>query len=210
MKIISVKKYKGKTYETELDDGRRIYLHADIIADFGLHSGSEFDRTELKKIIYASNFRRAYQRALYLLDYRDYSYREMLRKLTETYKNEKLCLEVMKKLNDIGIINDSRYAEKLARRMIEVKRYGMRRAVREIMLKGIDRNTAQEALEEYEGLADENLAYLLERKYSRLLTDEHDRKSVEKVKSSLVRYGYDYDEINCAVRNYFESIDTNL
>lgn len=207
MEITSIKQYKGPTYEVELDESRKIYLHADIIADFGLRSGTSLERTELKKIIYASNYRRAFQYALYLLDYRDYSYKEMFGKLEKTYKNEGLCFAVMKKLVRIGVINDARYAEKLARRLVENKRYGLRRAKQELLRKGIDGDTADDALEQYGDAAAENLAYLLERKHSRLLTDKSDRKSIEKVKSALVRYGYGFDEINRAVREYFENAD---
>ena len=64
MKITSLKKYKGSTFEAELDYERKIYLHADIIADFGLREDDELDRERLREIIRASNFRRAYQRAL--------------------------------------------------------------------------------------------------------------------------------------------------
>ena len=46
---------------------------------------------------------------------------------------------------------------------------------------------------------------LLRTKHSRYLTDIEDRKSIEKVKSALVRYGYDFSEINRAVKEYFES-----
>ena len=53
MKIISVARYKGATYEAELDDGRKLYLHADIITDFGISAGMETDRETLKKIVYA-------------------------------------------------------------------------------------------------------------------------------------------------------------
>lgn len=207
MKVVSVKKYKGSTYETEMDDGRKFYLHADILADFGIRSGDELEREELKKIIYASNFRRAFQYALHLLDYRDYSYREMFRKLEDTYKNENLCYKVMNKLVSIGVINDVRYAEKLARKFVECKRFGRYRAGRELAEKGIDSDTADKALERYENLYEENLAYLLERKHSRLLTDESDRKSIEKVKNALVRYGYGFEEINRAVKEYFENAD---
>lgn len=204
MKISSIKQYKGTTYEVELDESRKIYLHADIIADFALYTDMELERNELRKIIYASNFRRAFQYALHLLDYRDYSFREMYGKLEKTYKNEELCLEVMKKLVKIGVINDKRYAEKLARRLVESKRYGFYRAKREMLAKGLDSDTAEEALSAYEDSAEENLAVLIEKKYARLLTDSGDRKSTEKVKSALVRYGYSFEEVNRAVKEYFE------
>lgn len=204
MKIISVSKYKGSVCEVELDDNRKLYLHADIITDFSVHSGMELERDELRKIIYASNFRRAYQFALYKLDYRDYSFAEMYEKLEKTYKNEKLCLAVMNKLKANGFINDERFAEKTARRLVETKKYGYRRAKRELMLKGIDKFTAEDALEQYEDVFEDNLMHLLETKHARYLTDKTDRKSVEKVKNALVRYGYGFTEINRAVKEYFE------
>ena len=129
MKITGLGVYKGTTYEVELDYERKIYLHADIITDFGLSSGMELDRVQLKKIIYASNFRRAYQRALYLLDYRDYTSAQMREKLLGNYRNEALCDAVIRRLEEHRIIDDERYAEKAARHFVEVKRFGFYRAL---------------------------------------------------------------------------------
>ena len=207
MKIISVTRYKGSTYEAELDDGRKLYLHADIITDFGIRAGMETDRDTLRKIVYASNFRRAYQRALYLLDYRDYTYSEMFGKLVENYKSEPLCTAVMKRLTEHGFIDDVRYAERMARKLVEIKRFGYRRCRRELMQKGISQFIAEDALAPYGEAFEANLAELLKTKHSRYLTDREDRKSIEKVKSALVRYGYDFTEINRAVKEYFECAD---
>ena len=207
MEITGLKVYKGSTFEAELDDGRKLYLHADIIADFGLRTGMVLERDELRKIIYASNFRRAYQRALYLLDYRDYSAKEMYDKLIDTYKSEKLCGAVLEKLKGAGLIDDVRYAGNMARKLVISKRFGRRRALRELTMKGIDRFTAEDALEEYDEMFSENLMELIEKKYSRYLTDMSDRKNIEKVKSALVRYGYSFDEINRTVREYFENMN---
>ena len=205
MKIISVAHYKGATYEAELDDGRKLYLHADIITDFGISVGMETDRETLKKIVYASNFRRAYQRALYLLDYRDYTYSEMYGKLIENYKSEPLCTAVMKRLTEHGFIDDVRYADRMARKLVEIKRFGFRRCKRELMQKGISGFTAEDALAPYSDVFGENLMELLKTKHSRYLTEREDIKTIEKVKSALVRYGYDFTEINRAVKEYFES-----
>ena len=205
MKITSVRIYKGTTYEVETDIEKKFYLHADIISDFGIFEGMELERSELRKIIYASNFRRAYQYALYCLDYRDYSAVEMIEKLIKTYKNENLCRAVVKKLEDCGIISDERYAEKLARRYVEGRKYGFRRAKREIILKGISEYLAEDALQLYADSFPENLTNLIQTKYARMLTNKDDRKSIEKVKNSLVRNGYEFDEINRAVNEYFDN-----
>lgn len=204
MEITSLSQYKGKTFEIEIDNQRKLYLHIDIITDFGLYKGMEVESAELKKIVYASNFRRAYEYALYRLDYRDYSAEEIYEKLLETYKNEALCLEVVKKLARAGIINDERYAEKIARKLVESKKYGYRRAKREMLSKGLTEAVVYNALNQYEGVFEDNLNTLLSGKYSRYLTDREDRKAIEKAKNALVRYGYSYDEINRGVTEYFE------
>lgn len=204
MEITSLKQYKGTTVEAELDGERKLYLHIDIITDFGLAKGMRLERTELKKIIYASNFRRAYQYALHCLDYRDYSAEEIFGKLVKTYKSEKLCLDVVKKLARAGIINDRNYAEKLAGKLVCSKKYGYYRAKREILQKGVDEDIAEEALSVYDAEFTVNLSELLNGKHSRYLTDSSDIKAVEKVKNALVRYGYGYDDINRAIKEYFE------
>lgn len=207
MEITSLKKYKGTTYEVELDSERKLYLHIDIIVDFGLKTGMTVERDQLRKIIAASNFRRAYQYALYCLDYRDYSAEDLFEKLMKTYKNEAVCLAVVRKLAKAGVIDDQRYAEKLAQKLVETKKFGYHRALREMKAKGLDEDTAVEALEWYSDSFAENLAQLIEKKHSRYLTDSGDRKNIEKVKNALVRYGYGFDEVNRAVRDYFESVE---
>ena len=209
MRFVSIKVYKGSVLEAELDDGRKLYIHADVAADHGVCAGMELDREKLKAIVYASNFRRAYQRALYLLDYRDYSSAEMREKLIGTYKNEALCSSVVDRLKEHRLIDDARYAGNLARRLTEGKRYGRRRVLRELALKGIDSFTAEDALVPYESVFGENLAELLKEKYSRQLEDREDRKSAEKVKAALVRRGYSFGEIDRAVREYYENAEDN-
>lgn len=207
MEITSIKKYKGSSYEVITDDERIIFVHIDIIHDFGLNIGSEINEDELDQIIYSSNKRKAYQYSLYLLDYRDYSYRELFKKLENTYKNEDLCFEVMDKLVSLGMINDRRYAENLARKYIEVKKFGIQRAKHEMYNKGIMGDTADKALEPYLDCIEENIIELLNKKYIRYLSDPDDRKNIEKAKNSLVRMGYTFDQINNAVNTYFENLE---
>lgn len=204
MKITSLKKYKGSTYEAELDYDRKIYLHIEIIADFGLREGDEIERERLREVIYASNFRRAYQRSLYLLDVRDYSRREIFGKLISTYKSEKLCNDVCDRLEEFGMINDQRYAEKLAAKYVTVKRFGFFRAKREMMQRGLDKFTVEDALTLHEDEYKDNVMHLLKTKYAGYLTDPDERRDIERVKATLARYGYGFDIINLCIREYFD------
>jgi regulatory protein len=193
--INSVTKYKGTTYEVIID-GNKIYLHRDIAADFGLRAGAEISAEKYGEMLLASDRRRAVERALYLLDYRDYSYVELFKKLRENY-DEDICYYAVDKLVSLGMINDRRYAENLARKYIEVKKFGAYRASREMCQKGLDRELVDEVLSAYEDGTRERICEIIRKKYSGSLDD---RDKVRKMKNALVRQGYSFDDINAAVK----------
>lgn len=192
MKIQAIEKYKGSTYRIDLDEGEPQYLNIEIVNKFDLKAGIDLPSSAWEQIKQESDFRRAKERALYLLDYKDYSFISMFKKLRENY-DEELCYQVMHKLVEIGVINDRRYAQGLARHYCEVKLFGRRRAFQEMRLKGLTKEVIDEALEEYSEGVEERLRALVEKKFLRRLDDE---KGVIKTKNSLVRYGYDYGDIN--------------
>jgi len=148
---------------------------------------------------------RAYEYALYLLDYRDYSYIAMFDRLMETYNDEEVCYAATDRLAEYGMINDRRYAELLAEKYIMRKKYGVDRAKREMYEKGLRGEILSESLEPYKEAEEENLDTLLETKYSRYLTDKNDRRSIDKVRNALVRHGYGFNLISRGLRRYFEN-----
>jgi len=201
MEIVSVAHYKGRAYCVEMNDGKKYYLHKDIIADFGIRSGMEIDEKKLAEIMSASYKRRAYERALYLLDYKDYSYIGILEKLEENYP-ESICRETVERLVSCGLINDRRYAENLAERYCSVKKFGAYRAKQELVRHGISSELACEVLETYnEGVYDRIIS-VIEKKYAGILMENPDRKNRVRVTNALVRLGYGYDDIKAALDDY--------
>ena len=196
MKITAVEKYKGSTYRVDFDEGESAYLNLEIISKFNIRAGLDLPLSAWKQIKQESDFRRARERALYLLDRRDYSFVEMFKKLRQNY-DEELCYRVMQRLVELGAINDRRYAQGLARHYIEVKLFGRRRAFQEMRLKGLTKEVIDIALSEYDEGVEERLHTLIEKKYLRIMTDE---KGINRAKNSLVRYGYDYSDINKAFK----------
>ena len=194
MTVTEISQYKGSTMCVVFDNGRRIYIHSKILAEFNLKEGTNVPEAAVEEIVEANDFRRARERALYLLDVRDYSFMEMYEKLTKNY-SEEISLRVCKDLAESRFIDDRRYAESRARELFEVKRVGVCKARQELKKRGIPESIIEEVLEEY---ADEKEAFarleeLVEKKYERYLTDE---KGVKKVKNALLRQGYRYSEIN--------------
>ncbi len=199
-KITSVEKYKGRTYRIDFEEGEPAFINYEIITSYGLKGGVNVPDEAWEEIVYANDFRRARERALYLLDYRDYSYTEMYKKLLANY-DEQICYGVCDKLSEMGLINDRRYAEGLARKYMEVKRFGYYRASQEMRLKGLSKELIDEALSEYEEGTVERLVELISKKYLRKLEDED---GVKKVKNALARQGYSYNDIKLALEEFGE------
>ena len=195
MTVNSAARYKGSTWEVFID-GNRIYLHKEIVADYGLRPGAEISPERYEEMMLASDRRRATERALYLLDYRDYSYSELFKKLNENY-DEDTCYYVLNKLVSLGLINDRIYAENLARKYMEVQKYGYYRASNEMYRKGLDRDLVAEVLSTYDEGTAERICEIIRQKYSGYLDDPD---KVRRMKNALARRGYSFSDINEAVR----------
>lgn len=199
-KIVSIEKFKGKTYCIEFEDGDTIYLHSLIIAQYSLKEGIEIPQSAIEQIIFDNDFRRAKERALYLLEYRDHSYKELFDKLMRNY-SEEVCFAVMDKMVDLRLIDDRKYAKMYARKLFEVKKMGKFKARFEMKKKGISEELIDEMVEIYEDGTIERLKEFVDKKYARYLDDD---KGIKKVTSALLRAGYTYSEIKEVLNMYLD------
>lgn len=203
MKITSIEKYKGETFQVVLEENRKVYIHRDIIEQFGLNEDDEIENDGLTEILYASDLRRAKKRAMHLLNERDYSYILLFEKLQKNYP-DKICFETADYMAEKGYINDRRFAGEIVYNYMLCKCYGPKRVKQELYKRGIRGRVADEAIEnEIDGLY-ERLMSVIEKKYAGYLEDPEDIRAVIKVKNALARMGYDYDDINNAVGDYIE------
>ncbi len=197
MKITSITKKNGTRWQIEVDDEYWAILDAEIIVNQHLKVGVELTEERMEEILRAADFRRARERALYLLDYRDHSRGEIVEKLSRNV-DRVIAEEVADKLCELGLIDDGTYAKKLARHFLLTKKYGARRAEFEMRRKGIDGRLAAEAVAEVE--PDEDLLEELAlKKYGRYLEDDPDGKGRDKAIRGLMRLGHGYYEAEAAV-----------
>lgn len=200
MKIEKIEKYKGKTYGVYFDDAEPIFINSEIVSEYHLKAGTEMPESALAEVVRANDLRRARERALYLLDLREYSYIELFKKLEVNY-DEDICYEVLNRLCELGLVDDRRYAERLGEYYITTKGFGIYRASQEMYRKGISKELISEVLEQYEDDTAVRLYELVKAKYERYMTDE---KGVNKVKNSLMRRGFSYEDINIVIKTILE------
>lgn len=200
MKIIKIEKFKGQTYGVYFEEEEPVFINSEIVAEFNLKEGIDIPESAVSEIVRANDIRRARERALYLLDAREYSYTELFKKLEVNY-DEDICYEVLNRLAELGLINDRRYAERLGEYLIEKKCFGRYRASQEMYRRGLSREIINETLDKYDEDSVVRLYELVKEKYERYMTDE---KGINKVRNALVRKGFSYDDINVVIKTVLD------
>ena len=158
-----------------------------------IHIGSCFTRQELDCIYKQSETAKAVDKCYTLLSFRMHSSKELVDKLSKKFDRDTAVSAVEKMLRQ-GLVDDEKFALLKAEYMLNIKKYSPRQAVAKLGLLGIDRETAQRAVNAYrpEDMP-ARIARLIEKKYISKISQP------EKIVASLVRKGYNYSDIKAAL-----------
>jgi regulatory protein len=139
--------------------------------------------------------------ALGLLSRRAYTEKALFEKLCARY-DEQEAAEAIARMFELGLLDDADYAARLASDLVKRKGYAPRRARHELMRRGIDGETAGEAVEEYEGGQKPQIAAIIKRRHN--LEDEKGRR---RAMNALLRLGYGRGDILAVMRRLGEDED---
>ena len=181
-----------------LDGEAAVKLDAQVFLQSGLKPGDQVSDQELFELIQASDARRAQEKALYLLEYRNYSKRELTEKIARTAASREAAQAAAGRMEELGLIDDRRFGEDYARELFSRKGYGARRAAQELRRKGLDQELVQALVEKYGSpeQSGENIRRVLEKKYPGWREDEKVRR---RAFAALQRLGYSYQEVREAM-----------
>lgn len=160
--------------------------------------GSEITDEQLKELIDSSNEKRAKEKALWLLSSRDHSSRELTEKIRRTCDGDS-AEKAVRRMEELGLVNDEKFARRYAEELINVKHLSARGAKYKLTEKGIDRELAEELLEELDPDPREHIQILIEAKYLRSLSDEKGRR---RTVAALQRMGYSWSDISAVLAEY--------
>ena len=152
-----------------------------------------------------SDVEAAKQKALSLLDRRDYSRAELLRKLAEKGFADTAAESAVDRLVTLGFVDDRRYAPIVVRHYA-AKGYGPQRIRSELQRRGIPKALWDAALTEMPS-QDETVDRLLRARLRGAEPD--DRAALKKAADALLRRGYGWDEISAAVNRWRAEIEDN-
>ncbi len=188
----------------ELTDDGGLLLDRSLCESEGLTAGQNITEDRLLELVQISACRRARSRAVWLLESRDYTQKGMYDKLRRLF-GDAAAKDAAHYCAQIGLIDDARFAERLAFSMSE-RGISDIEAVRRLVAKGVARDVAQDAVSEAESDPAAQLKQIIEKKYAtKLLTG--DRKEVEKVVAALARKGFGFGDIRWAISDFTDATD---
>lgn len=195
-KITALRKQRGSLYVVEREYQSPVELDRRTLDENGIVVGSELTDAEWATLCALSAANRCRERALWLLSQRDYSRRELERKLRDMADREQAA-RTADRMVELGLVNDERYAERLAREYCLVRRYPARRAVQKMMEKGLSREVIELALET---VTSDDVQQALAHLKKLCYTDMDNEETKRKLRDKLVRYGFSYETVKTAVR----------
>ena len=199
MKITALeprKKYLSALY---IDGEFALNLDTRVLQENRIVAGTELDDERLRELILLSELRRAKEKALWLLSYRDHSSKELFDKLKRDY-SEETAQSTVNRMQELGLLNDLSFAKRYARDL-HAKHQSPSTIRFKLTQKGIDRDLSDAIIESLDIDPLAEIQALIEKKYSKNLSDE---KGIRRTVAALKRSGYKWSDIQSVISTYTE------
>ena len=175
-----------------LDNGEIFWLtQSDVYAE-GCYEGKKYDPESFYQWIRICQYPRALNHAVSMLARRPCSTGEIRRRLMLHHYTEEVTELVLYKLEKENLLNDQEFSELWVQQ--RSRKYGSRRIRQELRVKGVPESTAEKALS---SVSDEEMlesaTSLAVKAWSRAKPGDDPRKTRQRIISSLVRKGFDWD-----------------
>ena len=207
MKITAIEpqKHHPDRVNVHVDGAFRLALGADVAWGAHLHVGDEVTEEQLAELERQDRLWKAREAALVLLSFRPRSAQELRRRLREKEFPEEVVEECLGGLEGIGMVDDSAFAATFVRDRVRFKPRGVRRLAQELRTKGVDAETAHEAIREvFEDaeVSETELAREAAAKWSRRPGEDRNRAR-QRFYAFLARRGFGGDAIRAVMDETF-------
>ena len=198
--------------------GKRDKIHVYIDGDYqttvdslyfstcGLRDGAEMTEQEAAQFLRQANARRAFNKGASLLSYQDRTRRQLVDRLREDYGDE-AAEAAADRLEELRLLDDVRFAENYAAELLRRKKCAPRRIMQELLQKGIDRDTAEQAVQGLDFAPDVCIIELLQTKFAGKFRNE---AGLRRTIAALQRLGYSYGDIRSALRQIEDEGDEDV
>lgn len=196
--IISAKALSATSAECRFSNNALFYLRTDYLvqtpADM-IYAGSILDQEQFDDCMQAGLAYAAERCAMEYLNRSEHSRSQLYAKMAKKEHSQESCNQALDYLENCGFLDDGRFARAFLRNRSISHTEGRSRLLSELVQRGVKKQTAQEAVEEFFADKDEN--ELLEKAAKKLVRTG---KKPEAMHAALIRLGFS----SKAISEYFK------
>ena len=189
---------RGIKTRIELENGSVYALKKNVLSEFPVAEDSEIDEEQFLQFVRLHQYPEALNTAVSMLARRACSRKEIEDRLRRNDFCDDVIELVMYKLEKENLLNDQDFSSQWTRYRSS-GHYGPNRIYRELRMKGVDEETAREAVDEIDDGDRLRMAVDLALKgFRKARPGEDPRKVQQRVLRTLVQRGFDWDTARSA------------
>ena len=202
---IAVQKKRKNRCSIFLDDEYAFGVDQEIVFQFGLKKGDVLTDQQIKEISINEEKKRAKDRALNFLSYRDRSEKEIRTKLKDVGYEENIIDWVIGELQRLKFLDDQRFAQSYAQTQMITRPMGEYFLKRELKQKGIDTELIEQTVEKiYEEKDQMSVALELAQQRKKRYSNIDEMKAKKRVSDFLLRRGFSWDVVSEVLEQWDE------
>jgi len=192
---IEAQKKRGDRRSIYVDGEFVAGVHEEVVLNLGLAVGQAVDEQRLLGLLKTETTRKARERALRLISYRDRSKSEIRKRLVGSDFPEDVVEEVVEQLTRVGLLDDEKFSRDWVKSRTLSRPMGRARLSYELRSKGVEAPAVEKALGCLDDAAECDLAFgLAAWKLDKM--DREDPSTKRKLASFLARRGFSWETIN--------------
>ncbi len=195
MRITDFKMTKRGRVALYVDGEFLLSMHPDVFAASGLSVGAEVDAESLETLAAEAELKKAKEKALNLLSYKEYTSKQLADRL-KRHTDGETAEQAVARMEELGLLDDDDYAERFARDLSERKKFGILRIRQEMRQRGLTGEQIEYAVSLLRSDPEEKMREIIARKYPLAYEDEKVRR---RAFSALMRMGYPAAEVRRAL-----------
>lgn len=199
MKVITKigrQKNNQERYNIYLNDEYAFAVDESTLIKFGLMKGKTLEQFDIDEIAYEDEIAKAFNKALHFLSFQMRSEYEVKKKLLDAGHGEAVVLEAIRKLENLGFLNDATYSKALLETKKRTMKKGPRAIRQDLKKKGIDKSLQDEVLETFTYEEQLDIAMQLAEKEVRAGNRKTPTQVKQKIQDVLMRKGYSFSIVS--------------
>lgn len=193
-----------------VDGSYAFSLDASLALEAGLRAGSPLPAELLGQLLQRDQVAKAVEAGVRLLTFRPRSEAELRQRLARKCYEEPVVAQALQRLRELGYVDDEEFARFWVHNRDQFKPMGSRRLRSELLQKGLDRDTAQQAIEDRRQQDEDALALTAARARLRSYASYDYPVFQRRLGGYLARQGFDYGTASRVIRRLWAELQGEI